>query len=97
MSEKARWRGLSALVRDLLVNGSQAVETIQLATVHRPVAILTRVAPHTPVAAAAEVVEKLHALGVTVTHAGIRGVVRLIDRGVEASLGLAGGGPERKA
>jgi len=80
-----KWRGLSALVRDAVVHGSQAVETIQRATMRRPIAVITTIAPTT--APVANTVEWVHDAFVTTTHRSIRGIAKLLDRAVELGLG----------
>ena len=86
MTDK-RWRGLSALIRDLVVHGSEAVETIQRATLRRPLAVLSAVAPQTvPVT---KTIERVHDVAVSTTHRSIRGIARLVDRTIEIGLDLS--------
>jgi hypothetical protein len=76
-----RWRGLTALVRDAVVHGSQAVERIQLETAGRPLAVLEQVPG---LAVPARVVHLGYDVAVTGTHGMIRLVARVagttIDR-----------------
>ena len=83
MTDK-RWRGLSALVRDLVVHGSEAVETIQRETMRRPIEILSAVAPGT--APIARTVQIVHDAVVTTTHRSIRRVAKILDRTIEFGL-----------
>ena len=89
MTANRRWRGLSALVRDLVVHGSKAVETIQLETMRRPIALISTLAPGPP-AALARTVEWVHQAAVATTHWSIRGVARILDRTIEIGLDARG-------
>jgi hypothetical protein len=87
MTATRQWRGLSALVRDLVVHGSQAVETIQLATLRRPIAVISKLAPGSvPVV---KTIEWVHETAVTTTHRSIRTVARILDRTIEVGLDVA--------
>jgi hypothetical protein len=88
MTDLPKWRGLSALVRDLVVHGSEAIETVQLETMRRPIAVISKLAAGA--APAARAVEWIHDLTVTTTHRSIRGAARIVDRAVEVGLELAG-------
>jgi hypothetical protein len=79
-----RWRGLSALVRDLVVHGSEAVETIQRETLRRPIAVITAIAPTTT--SAAKTIEWVHGAAIATTHWSIRVVAKVVDRSI--ALGL---------
>ena len=92
MSARERWLGLTALVRDAVVNGSAAVEQLQKETARRPFSVLEQVAP---IAAPSRVIHALHNGSVTVTHAMIRLVARTAGNALEAV--LDGPSPEEGA
>jgi hypothetical protein len=82
MRDLARWRGLVALVRDAVEHGSRAVERIQLETARRPFTILEAIPG---VAEPTRVVHAIHDATVTSVH----GVVRVVARGVGATVDVA--------
>jgi hypothetical protein len=79
----ARWRGLVALAADAVEHGSRAVERIQKETARRPIALVARVAPLAPIAAA---VGAAHEAGVSWVHGGIRLAARIASRAAELAL-----------
>lgn len=79
MTDLARWRGLVALVRDAVEHGSRAVERIQIETAKGPFTILEAIPG---VAEPTRVVHAIHDATVT----GVHGVVRLVARGVGATV-----------
>ncbi len=92
VSARKRWLGLSALVRDAVVNGSAAVERLQKETARRPFSVLEQVAP---IAGPSRVIHALHDGSVTLTHAMIRLVARTAGNAVEAVLEEPGEPPLR--
>ena len=84
VSANRQWRGLSALVRDLVVHGSKAVETIQRETIRRPIALIGKLAP--AAVPLTKTIGWVHDVAVSATHKSIRGVARVLDVAVEAGL-----------
>ena len=78
-----QWRGLTALVRDAVEHGSQAIEQLQKETAARPFAILEAIPP---IATPAKVLHALHDASVSGTHAAIRLVARVAAGTIEAGL-----------
>jgi hypothetical protein len=76
MSGVAKWRGLTALVRDVVTNGSAAIEKVQKETAKRPFTVLEAIPAIAP---AARVVHLAHDLSVTATHGAIRVVTHAAD------------------
>lgn len=77
-----RLRGLKALLQEAVVEGSRAVERVQVETAARPFAVLEALEP---VAAPARAVHAVHDAVV----AGSHGMVRLWARGIGAALDVA--------
>lgn len=83
MSARRRWRGLGALVRDAVEQGSLAIEKIQKETAARPFAVLALIPTVAPVA---RVVRVVHDVSVSGVHGAIRLVNRAVGAAVEAAL-----------
>ena len=82
MSSLKRWRGLRALVTDVVEHGSKAVQDVHLATVARTFVVLEAVEP---IAAPAKIVHVAHDL----TVSGVYGAIRLVNRAVGKTLEVA--------
>jgi hypothetical protein len=75
-----RWRGLAALVRTAVDEGSRAIERVHLDTARRPFAILEQVPL---VAAPSKLVHVVHDAIVTTTYTGIRLVNGAVGKAAE--------------
>ena len=82
-SQLERWRGLVALVRKVVDEGSQAVERLQKHEVARVAAVVGAVPQ---LAAAARMGQEVHDAIVGATHAQIRTVAALVETVVTAGL-----------
>lgn len=83
MTALKRWRGLSALVQDLVEHGSRGIERIQKETVRRPLALVGMVpALETP----ARAVRAIHDVAVTSVHASIRLAASIVGGAVAGAL-----------
>ena len=78
-----RWRGLTAMVKDAVENGSIAVEKIQKETANRPFAVLEQLGP---LAGPARAIHAVHDFSVSTTHSVIRMATRVIGKTVDAVL-----------
>lgn len=81
--ERARWRGLSALVSDAIDQGSRAVERIHMATARRPFAIIESIPP---LAAPTHLVHSAHDVIVSNTYNQIRFWNATLNKVVQAVL-----------
>ena len=88
MSSMKRWKGLNALVQDMVLNGSDAVRRIQLETVRKPFVILEQVPP---IAGLAKGIHAVHDAAVSTTHGSIRVISRLVGATVDMALEAAEG------
>ncbi len=79
MSALKKWRGLKALVQDVVEHGSSAIERVHRATAERPFRILEKIPP---IAAPTRIVRAIHDVAMTTSYAS----VRLVNRVVGASL-----------
>jgi hypothetical protein len=87
-SQMRRWRGLARLVREGVEHGSAAVERVQRATAERTFVILEAIPG---VAEPAKVVHVVHDASLSVVHASIRAVTRVVGAGLDAALAIAEG------
>jgi hypothetical protein len=71
MNQLARWRGVVALVRDAVEQGSRAIERVQIETARRPFTILEHIPP---IALPARLVHVVHDVSVKTVHATIRAI-----------------------
>lgn len=78
-----RWRGLAALVRTAVDEGSRAIERVHLDTARRPFAILEQVPV---VAAPSKLVHVVHDAIVTTTYSSIRLVNAAVGKAGEVVL-----------
>lgn len=87
MSETVqRWRGLTALVADMVLQGASAVERIHLSTARKPFTVLK----HIPgVAPGAALVETIYNGSVAGTYASVRAVTRIVAKTVDVALEAA--------
>ena len=77
-----RWRGLNALLRDGVDQGSRAIETLQLEVMRRPCQLLERIPPLTvPVKS----VRTVHDAVVS----GVHGTLRLVNQTVGETVDTA--------
>lgn len=83
MSNLGRWRGLSALIGDVIEHGTTAVERIHMATARRPFQIIELIPP---IAAPAKLVHVIHDAIVTNTYDQIRWVNSTVQKVVQAAL-----------
>lgn len=87
MSENIRrWRGLTALIADMVANGASAVERVHIATASRPFAILRQIPV---VSAPASVIEAIHHASVAGVYASVRAVTRVVETAVDLALEAA--------
>lgn len=82
-SNRARWRGLSALIGDAVEHGSAAVERIHMATARRPFQIIEQIPP---LAAPTKVVHEIHDAIVTSTYGQIRWWNGTVQKVLQAAL-----------
>jgi hypothetical protein len=83
MSKLGRWRGLSALIGDVIEHGATAVERIHMATARRPFQIIELIPP---IAAPTKLVHGIHDAIVTNTYNQIRWVNSTVQKVVQAAL-----------
>jgi hypothetical protein len=83
MSNLGRWRGLSALIGDVIEHGTTAVERIHMATARRPFQIIELIPP---IAAPTKLVHGIHDAIVTNTYNQIRWVNSTVQQVVQAAL-----------
>jgi hypothetical protein len=83
MSNLGRWRGISALIGDVIEHGTSAVERIHMATARRPFQIIELIPP---LAAPAKLVHGIHDVIVTNTYSQIRWVNSTVQKVVQAAL-----------
>jgi hypothetical protein len=83
MSSLKKWRGLKALVQDVVVHGSRAVERVHMETARRPFAILEQVPP---IATPTRVIHTVHDVAVTTTYSAVRLVTRVVGATVDVAL-----------
>lgn len=86
MSAFSQWKGLSALVVDAVVHGSEAVERMQRGLVATPFEVLEQIPP---LVAPMKVVRTVHDLALTTTHGTIRLTAKAVGSAVAAGLDLA--------
>jgi hypothetical protein len=98
MSVYSQWKGLSALVVDAVVHGSEAVERMQRGLVATPFQVLEQIPP---LVGPMKVVRTVHDLALTTTHGTIRLTAKVVGTALAAGLDLAEnqppGGPAGKA
>jgi hypothetical protein len=83
MSNLGRWRGLSALIGDVIEHGTTAVERIHMATARRPFQIIELIPP---IAEPTKLVHGIHDAIVTNTYNQIRWVNSTVQKVVQAAL-----------
>jgi hypothetical protein len=83
MNARARWVGLSSMLKDAVEQGSIAVEKIHMATARRPFAILESIPALGP---PAELVHEVHDLIVTSTYKQIRFWNSAVQKVVQVAL-----------
>ena len=93
MTTWARWRGLKALVQDLVENGSRAVERVHKETAARSFTVLELIPP---IAEPARQVHAIHDASVSGVYAAIRGVNRLVGATLDVVLTAAEGGEQHR-
>jgi hypothetical protein len=86
MSNIARWKGLAALVTDAVAHGARAVERVHLATAARTFDVLEQVPV---VAVPSRVVHVIHEASAKGVYASVRGITRLVGKGVDLGLSAA--------
>jgi hypothetical protein len=82
-----RWRGLAALVTDAVVHGTTAIERVHLGTAARTFDVLEQIPI---VAGPSHVVHVVHETTTRAVYASVRGVARLVGKGVDLGLVAAG-------
>lgn len=83
MNDGNKWRGLNALVRDMVEHGSRAVEKIQRTTAKRTFVVLEQLPAIAPTA---QLVHVIHDTSVATTHLTIRWVTRGVSAVVDKVL-----------
>ncbi len=83
MKSLRRWSGLSAIVTDVIVHGSRAVERVHLATADRTFFVLEAVPV---VAVPSRIVHAVHDATTSAVYATIRGVARVVGGAVTGGL-----------
>ncbi len=88
-----RWRGLKALVQDVVHEGSSAVERVHLATASRSFFVAEQIAP---IAASAREIHAVHDAAVSSVYAMIRMVNKVVGTTLDVVLDTvdAAGGPD---
>jgi hypothetical protein len=79
----ARWRGLAQLVTDAVVHGTSAIERVHVGTAARTFDVLEQIPV---VAGPAHVVHVVHETATRAVYASIRGVARVVGKGIDVGL-----------
>lgn len=84
MSENIkRWRGLTALVADMVANGASSVERVHMATARLPFRILEQIPG---VSEPALIVDKIYSTAVAGVYSAIRITTRVVAKTVDTVL-----------
>lgn len=86
MNVFSQWKGLSALVVDAVVHGSEAVERMQRGLVATPFEVLEQIPP---LVGPMKLVRTVHDLALTTTHGTIRLTAKAVGTVVAAGIDLA--------
>jgi hypothetical protein len=83
MTKRERWRGLSAILGDVVEHGTTAVERIHMATARRPFQIIEQIPP---IAAPTKIVHEIHDSIVTNTYSNIRWINAQVQKVLQVAL-----------
>lgn len=78
-----KWRGLKALVQDMVVNGANSIQQVHMGTTARTFRVLEQIPV---ISAPSQIVRTVHDTIVTTGYAATREVTKALGAGLDAAL-----------